>query len=50
MDFGAVRGRQRALDDAYQELGVAVQTRRALGGAMCGVMEPVLRDFWRARQ
>ena len=40
----------RQVDDAYQELGSAVQTRRPLGGAMCGVMEPVLRDFWRTRQ
>ena len=40
----------RAVEEAYQELGAVVRTQRGLGGAVCGVMEPVLRGLWRTRQ
>ena len=40
----------RAADDNYQELGTAVASKSGIGGAMCGVMEPVLRELWRTRQ
>ena len=40
----------RAADDNYQELGTAVASKSGIGGAMCGVMKPVLRELWRTRQ
>ena len=40
----------RTAEDSYQELGPSVGTHAGLGRAMCGLMEPVLRDLWRSRQ
>ena len=38
------------VDEGYQELGPSVLARSGIGRAMCGLMEPVLRSLWRARE